>query len=73
MDTTIGEVRRGESMSMGLLVWSVLCIGLALLCAAALAEDGERTVIGSGVVGIGLGLLVWAVGLGLWMLVGVIL
>ena len=60
-------------MSMGLLVWSIFCLGLALVFAAALTEDGERTAIGSGVVGIGLGLLIWAVGLGLWMLVGVIL
>lgn len=58
---------------MGLLVWAIFCLGLALVFAAALTEDGERTWVGSGVIGFGLGCLVWALGMGLWVLAGVIL
>ena len=59
-------------MSMGLLVWSVLCIGLALVFAAALAETRKKGWT-SVVAGLGLGCLVWAFGMGLWALTGVIL
>lgn len=60
-------------MSMGLVVWSVLCVGVAMMITAALVEGKKRTWVSSGVEAFGLGCLAWALGLGLWMLVGVIL
>ena len=59
-------------MSIGLLVWSIFCLGLALVFGAAIAE-GERNATSGVTAGLGLGCLVWAVGMGLWMLTGVIL
>ena len=59
-------------MSMGLLVWSIFCLGLALLFAVALAEV-RKNAWSAIAAGLGLGCLVWAFGMGLWALTGVIL
>lgn len=65
-------------MSMGLLAWSVLCIGVGLVFGAGFAGDPDvRTGIQRGVVrgitaGVGMGCLLWAIGVGVWMLAGLV-
>ena len=56
---------------MALMVWSVFCIGLALVVMGALAsgEDAYAKTT-SAVSGIGVGYLLWSIGLGVWALVG---
>lgn len=59
-------------MSMGLLAWSVLCIGVALVAGAALGggKNSEYGPVVSSVAGAGVGCFLWGLGLGLWLLVG---
>ena len=57
-------------MTLGLLVWSVLCLGLAFFA----GSGAETTTSGPPIVfGLGLGCVVWALGVGAWMLARAVL
>lgn len=52
----------------GLIVWSVLCFGFALFCGAS--ED--KFTLRQLVTGLGIGCMVWASGLAVWHVAGVV-
>lgn len=54
---------------IGLIVWSVLCFGVAMICGAAEAKFTARQFV----TGLGVGSMLWAIGLGIWLLVGLFL
>ena len=53
-------------MSLGLLVWTVACIGTGLAAGASEKSSTGRVLMSSA----GLACMLWAFGVGLWMLAG---
>ena len=57
-------------MTLGLLVWSVLCLGLAFLA----GSGATRRTSGPPIIpGLGVGCVGWALGVGAWMLARAVL
>lgn len=57
----------------GLVAWSVLCFGLALAVGGISDEKTLSSTVAEFAIRLCAGCVVWALGIGLWLLIGVVL